>query len=142
MHGRAVMKAVMATEVTRRDDNGDKRQSIERNINFFLECSLAPSFLTHPFYHTEFPASRSTLLSDLSMSSHFARWKVWLQLVLRANQHVGSSDRKMTNRAIWSKMLHWHPPRWSPLTGSHPSWSSLLHLGFFLVHLYGVVESN
>ncbi len=26
-------------------------------------------------------------------------------------------------------------------TGSHPSWSNLLHFNLFLVHFYGVVES-
>jgi len=26
-------------------------------------------------------------------------------------------------------------------TGSHPSWSSLLHFYLFLVHFYGVIDS-
>jgi hypothetical protein len=80
---------------------GDKRQSIGTSVNFVLEFSFHPTFSPHPLYR-EF--------SDLSTSSHFSSWKAWLQLVLRANQYIGGSDSKMTNGAIWSKMLYPHLP--------------------------------
>jgi hypothetical protein len=88
---------------------GGERQSIERNVNFILEFFLPPTSLPHPLCYAIFPADRSALYSDLSMPSHFARWKAWLQLVLRVSQYKGASDSKMKNLPILSKMLQLAP---------------------------------